>query len=38
MTFTALKKRFPKAFKSLLKDVGYKQYSNEQAIRVYLME
>ena len=34
--FTALKKRFPKAFKSLLKDVGHKQYSNEQAIRVYL--
>ena len=34
--FYALKKRFPKAFKSLLKDVGYKQYSNEQAIRVYL--
>ena len=34
--FYALKKRFPKAFRSLLKDVGYKQYSNEQAIRVYL--
>jgi len=34
--FSALKKRFPKAFKSLLKDVGHKQYSNEQAIRVYL--
>ena len=36
--FYALKKRFPKAFRSLLKDVGYKQYSNEQAIRVYLWD
>ena len=34
--FRSLKKRFPKAFKALTKEIGYQGFTNEQAIRVYL--
>ena len=34
--FADLKEKFPKAFKSLTKDIGYKEFTYEHAIRAYL--